>query len=79
MGERARAIYDGGMSDLQRRSGRNLSRSQRVDRAFKLTLATGGLGVGGLVVLFAVSPALGILLLVLAAVSGFMLKNTMGK
>lgn len=67
------------MSDLQRRSGRNLSRSQRVDRAFKLTLATGGLGVAGVVVLFTVSAGLGILLLVLAAVSGFMLKNTMGK
>lgn len=68
------------MSDLQRRrSGSNLSRSQRVDRAFKLSLATGGLGVAGVVVLFAFSAGLGILLLVLAAVSGFMLKNTLGK
>ncbi|MEV4421471.1 hypothetical protein AB0L40_16030 [Patulibacter sp. NPDC049589] len=66
------------MSDLQRRSGRNLSRSQRVDRAFKLTVATGGLGVVGLVVLFAVSPFLGIVLLVLAAISGVMLKRTLG-
>lgn len=67
------------MSDLQRRSGRNLSRNQRVDRAFKLTLATGGLGLAGVVVLFTVSAGLGILLLVLAAVSGFLLKGTLGK
>ncbi|WP_026910114.1 hypothetical protein [Patulibacter minatonensis] len=66
------------MSDLQRRSGRNLSRSQKVDRAFKLTVATGGLGVGGIVLLF-VSPGIGVVLLVLAAISGFMLKNTLGK
>ena len=67
------------MSDLQRRSGKHLSRSQRVDRAFKLTLATGGLGLAGVVVLFTVSAGLGILLLVLAAVSGFLLKGTLGK
>lgn len=67
------------MSNLQRRSGRNLSRSSRVDRAFRLTLATGGLGVVGLVVLFTVSAGLGIVLLVLAAISGFMLKSSLGK
>lgn len=72
------------MSDLQRRSGSRLTRKQREDRAYKLTLATGGLGVVGAVVLVLGvigigSVGLGVLLLVLAGVSGFMLKNTLGK
>ncbi|CAB4931780.1 unannotated protein [freshwater metagenome] len=83
-GERARANYDVGMSDLQRRSGTRLTRKQRETRAYRLTLATGGLGVVGavLLVLGVVgigSAGAGVLLLVLAAISGFLLKSTLGK
>lgn len=72
------------MSDLQRRSGSRLTRKQRENRAYRLTLATGGFGVVG-AVLFVLgvvgigSVGWGIILLALAGVSGFMLKNTLGK
>ena len=72
------------MSDLQRRSGSRMTRKQRETRAYRLTLATGGFGVAG-AVLFVLGVVgignlgLGVLLLVLAGVSGFMLKNTLGK
>ncbi len=70
------------MSDLQRRSGSRLSRKQREDRAYKLTLATGGFGVVGAVLLVLGvigigSAGWGIILLLLAGASGFMLKKTL--
>jgi hypothetical protein len=35
------------MSDLQRRGGSHLNRQQRVDRAYKLVVAAGALGIIG--------------------------------
>lgn len=72
------------MSDLQRRSGSRLTRKQRETRAYRLTLASGGLGVVGAVwfVIALVGPGgigIPVLLLVLAAISAFALKNTLGK
>lgn len=67
------------MSDLQRRKSSSLSRSGRVDRAYRLTLATAVTGIGGIVLLIAGAGGLGILLLVVAAVCGFLLKRTLGR
>ena len=65
------------MGSPARRPGGGLSRKQRVDRSYKLIVATAGLGVGGLVVLVAISGLLGFLMLVAAAVAGFFLKQTL--
>ncbi len=65
------------MGSPARRPGGGLSRKQRVDRSYKLIVATAGLGVGGLVVLFVISGLLGFLMLVAAAVCGFFLKQTL--
>ncbi len=65
------------MGSPARRPGGGLSRKQRVDRSYKLIVATAGLGVGGLVVLFVISGLLGFLMLVAAAVAGFFLKQTL--
>lgn len=65
------------MSDLQRRSRSGLSRTQRVDKAFRLTVATGGLAVAaivGLVVGLGWLVAIGV---VGAVVSGWMLRNAL--
>ncbi|EHN12130.1 hypothetical protein PAI11_09890 [Patulibacter medicamentivorans] len=65
------------MSDLQRRSRSGLSRTQRVDKAFRLTVATGGLAVAaivGLVVGLGWLVAIGV---VGAVLSGWMLRNTL--
>lgn len=35
------------MSDIERRGGSHLNRQQRVDRAYKLVVASGALGVVG--------------------------------
>jgi hypothetical protein len=35
------------MSDIERRGGSNLNRQQRVDRAYKLVVASGALGLVG--------------------------------
>ena len=35
------------MSDLERRGGSSLNRQKRVDRAYKLVVASGGLGLVG--------------------------------
>lgn len=72
------------MSDLQRRSGTRLTRKQRETRAYRLTLATGGLGVVGTIwfLVALVGPGsvgLPIILLVLAAISGMALKSTLGR
>jgi type IV secretory pathway TrbD component len=70
------------MSDLEPRSGRGLSRRQREQRAYYLVLASGGLAVAAVVVLVlwiagVTSFGLFLLLAVLAAVAGFMLRRTM--
>ena len=70
------------MSDLQRRSGTRLTRKQREARAYRLTMATGGFTVVAVVTLvlaLVTSLSFGIpfVAIVLAAVSGWMLKNTL--
>jgi hypothetical protein len=72
------------MSDLEPRSGRGLSRRQREQRAYYLVLASGGLAVAAVVVLVLsiagiTSFGLFVLLAVLAAVAGYMLRRTMGR
>jgi hypothetical protein len=72
------------MSDLEprRRSGTGLSRRAREQRAYTLTLATGGLAVLTLVLIVlaivgVTNFGLAILAALLAAVSGFMLRRTL--
>ncbi len=70
------------MSSPARRPGNRPSRRQRVDKAYQLTLATGGFSLAAAVtfVLALVSSfSWGIFFLfaVLAAVSGMLLRNTM--
>jgi len=72
------------MSSLEPRSGGRLTRRQRERRAYQLTLATGGLGVAGVVgvvlaVLGVIGAGLPLLLLVLAAVCGLLLRRTLGR
>jgi hypothetical protein len=70
------------MSGLEPRSGRGLSRRQREQRAFLLVLASGGLALAAVVV-FVLSIAgvtsfgLFVLLAVLAALAGFVLRRTL--
>lgn len=69
------------MADLSPRPGRRMNRAERRQRAYQLTLATGGLGaVAVLGLLLAVFDIIGfglpILLLVLAVVAGLMLQRT---
>jgi hypothetical protein len=70
------------MSGLEPRSGRGLSRRQREQRAFLLVLASGGLALAAVVV-FVLSIAgvtsfgLFVLLAVLAALAGFLLRRTL--
>lgn len=71
------------MADLERSTGRRMSRRQRENRAFQLTLATGALGVVAVVgIVLAVAGVLGwglpILAAILAAVSGLLLRRTLG-
>lgn len=66
------------MSNLERRS----SRSQRVDKAYRLTLATGGFGVAAAVALVlsiagVVGFGLVVLLAAVAAVCGIMLRSSL--
>ena len=72
------------MSDLEprRRSGSGLSRRAREQRAYTLTLATGGLAVLTLVLIVlaivgVTNFGLAILTALLAAVSGFLLRRTL--
>lgn len=70
------------MSSPARRPGNRPSRRQRVDRAYRLTLATGGLGLATAVtfVLALVSSfswGIVFLLAVLTAVSMMLLRNSM--
>jgi hypothetical protein len=72
------------MSDLEPRGGSRLPRRDRADRAYKLTLATGALGLGAaatlvLAVVGVVGATWPILLAILAAGSGFMLRRTLGR
>ncbi len=65
------------MGSPARRPGGGLSRKQRVDRSYKLIVATAGFGVGGLVLLIVGFGLWGFLALVVAAVAGFFLKQTL--
>lgn len=70
------------MSDLTPRRGGGLSRQKREQRAYYLVLATGGLALAAVVVLVlsiftSVSFGLFILLAVLAAIAGYLLKRTL--
>lgn len=65
------------MSDLQRRSRSNLSRTQRVDKAFRLTVATGGLAVAAIVGLVIGAGWLVAVGLVGAVISGLLLRNSL--
>jgi type IV secretory pathway TrbD component len=72
------------MSDLERRPGRGMSRRQREQRAYYLVLASGGLAVAVVVVLVlwivgAASFGLFLILAILAAVSGYLLRRTLGR
>jgi hypothetical protein len=70
------------MSHPERRPGGGLSRRKREQRAYDLVLATGGLAVAAVVVLVLSIVGVGfasfglfILLAVLAAVAGFLLRR----
>jgi hypothetical protein len=70
------------MSDLERRPGRGMSRRQREQRAYYLVLASGGLAVAAAVVLVlwivgVASFGLFLILAVLAALAGYLLRRTL--
>jgi type IV secretory pathway TrbD component len=70
------------MSDLERGSGRRMSRRQREQRVYYLVLASGGLAVAAVVVLVlwiagVASFGLFLLLAVLAALAGFLLRRAL--
>lgn len=70
------------MSDIEPRSGRGLSRRQREQRAFLLVLASSGLALAAVVVFVlwiagVTSFGLFLLLAVLAALAGFVLRRTL--
>jgi hypothetical protein len=72
------------MSDIQPRGGSRPSRRDRADRAYRLVIATGGLGVAAgvglvLAVLGVVGATWPIVLAVLAAVCGMLLRRTLGR
>jgi type IV secretory pathway TrbD component len=72
------------MSDLERRPGRGMSRRQREQRAYYLVLASGGLAVAAVVVLVlwiagVASFGLFLLLAVLAALAGYLLRRAMSR
>ncbi len=66
------------MSQLDKRRGSGMTRSQRTDRIYQLGLASAGLGVAGLVIAFTVSFGLGLLLIIAAAVAGYLAKKQLG-
>lgn len=72
------------MSDLQRRAGGNLTRSQREKRAYRLIVAggaAGGLGLVGIVLaaVGVIGAGLPILLLIVAAVCAWLTRRTIGR
>ena len=71
------------MADIERSGGGRLTRRQREQRAYRLTIATGGLAVVGVVgILLAIVGVIGaglpVIALVLAAVCFFLLRRTLG-
>ena len=69
------------MSDLERRGGSSLNRQQRVDRAYKLVVASGGLGLVGAAGLLLAIIGIGsagwpILALIVAAILFMAFKRT---
>ena len=72
------------MADIERRPGGRLTRRQREQRAYQLTLATGALAVVAVVgIVLAAIGAIGFglpfLAAILAVVAGFMLRRTLGR
>ena len=72
------------MADLQRSSGRRMTRREREQRAYQLTLATGGLAVATVVgiVLAAIGVIGGgipVITAVLALVCFLLLRRTLGR
>ena len=72
------------MSGLEPRSGGRLTRRERERRAYRLTLAAGATGLAGVVgIVLALFGVIGagvpVLLLVVAAVLGLMLRRTLGR
>jgi hypothetical protein len=72
------------MSNLEPRPGARMTRKQRADRAYKLTLATGGLTVVAIVgILLAAIDVIGagipIIAAILAAVCLVLLRQTLGR
>jgi hypothetical protein len=72
------------MSDLERRPGRGMSRRQREQRAYYLVLASGGLAVAAVVVLVlaivgVANFGLFVILAVLAAAAGYLLRRTLAR
>ena len=70
------------MSDIERRGNRRPTRRQREQRAYRLTIATGGLTLAAVAALvLSIAGVLGggwvVLLVLLAALSGWMLRNTL--
>ena len=71
------------MADLQRRPSGRMTRQQRQQRAYQLTIATGALGLVAVVtvvlaVIGAISFGVPFLAAVLAGVSFFLLRRTLG-
>ncbi len=71
----------GEMSDIERRGGSRLNREQRVDRAYKLVLASGAFGLIGVVgILLSIVGIMGatwpILSLIVAAICFMLLRRT---
>jgi hypothetical protein len=72
------------MSDLERRPGRGMSRRQREQRAYYLVLTSGGLAVAAAVVLVlwivgVASFGLFLILAILAALAGYLLRRTLAR
>jgi UPF0716 family protein affecting phage T7 exclusion len=70
------------MSDIERRRGSRMTRSQREQRAYQLVLATGTLTVASiaafvLAMVGVVGSGLVVLLAVLAVVAGLLLRRTL--
>ena len=72
------------MSTPERRGGRRMTRKKREQRAYQLTLATGGFGLVGVVgTVLAIFTGVGffgwpLLFLVLAVISFGLLRSTLG-
>ena len=82
-GRSATECQDDPMSDLSRRPSGRLTRSQREQRAFALTMATGGFAVATVVLaVLAIVGIGGFGLVVLAAIAtalfGFLLRRSLG-